>query len=524
MHRVRIILLISISCITTLLVAQNQQISNGPIFDGEPYLAVNPANPQHMVVAWMGYVPINPINIRTRVTFDGGKTWSGTITIPHAKPLFSSADPSLAFDGSGDVYVVYVDYSRLIDSGSVFLRKSTDGGLSWGAPVEVLNMHDDPGKLPIDRPWIAVDRSGGPNDGNIYVASMCAKGATGPFHPYFMRSINGGASFEPWKYLDTVGWLSGSLIPQPMATPAVSSNGTVHAIYPSFVLTQNLLPQYIIASSSNGGNSFTYHQVYASSIVFNDSLAKKGYLLRADPSNANHLAFFYLGNDYGDGDVFIRESMDGGMTWSPSQRVNDDPIGNNRMQDLVWADFDTDGDLVVSWRDRRNASDSTYQTASEIWGAVRWKDSTNFSANFRLSDTQVAYDTILAGSGNDFMNVRMADDTLNAVWGDTRNGHLSIWFQRMSAGGTILSVQELAREEIPAITIYPNPANNHVMVTGFGLETIIVYDQQGKKVETINQIPEANSVDVSLNDLPSGVYFIHVQTDSGSQVQQVIKQ
>ncbi len=34
---------------------QNQNISLGNVFDGEPYITINPNNSQHMVVAWMGY-------------------------------------------------------------------------------------------------------------------------------------------------------------------------------------------------------------------------------------------------------------------------------------------------------------------------------------------------------------------------------------------------------------------------------------------------------------------------------------
>jgi len=51
---------------------QNQNISNGNIFDGEPYLSINPENPKHMVVAWMGYLPLTNVLIKTRVTFNGG--------------------------------------------------------------------------------------------------------------------------------------------------------------------------------------------------------------------------------------------------------------------------------------------------------------------------------------------------------------------------------------------------------------------------------------------------------------------
>ncbi len=150
--------------------AQNQNISNGNVFDGEPYLAVNPANPQHMVVAWMSYV-FPGIAIRTRATFDGGRTWGAVQVIPHTNPLYDGADPSLDFDNAGNLFLAFVDFDESAKTGAVVVVKSTDGGRTWGAPVEVINAAADVQK-PIDRPWIAVDRSGGPHDGTIYVTTM----------------------------------------------------------------------------------------------------------------------------------------------------------------------------------------------------------------------------------------------------------------------------------------------------------------------------------------------------------------
>ncbi len=97
----------------------------------------------------------------------------------------------------------------------------------------------------------------------------------------------------------------------------------------------------LLASSENGGVGFDHNVVYASAESFTDSLAKKAYLLRADPSDADHLAFLHLDIIHGDADVYLRESFDGGENWQNGVRVNDDPVGNNRMQDLVWADFDS---------------------------------------------------------------------------------------------------------------------------------------------------------------------------------------
>ena len=520
------VLLILFIWINTVLVAQNQNISEGTVFDGEPYLAVNPTNFQHMVVAWMGYVPFNQLAIKTKVSFNGGESWSSAVNIPHINPLFTSADPSMGFDGNGNLFLSYIDFSELLDSGSVFIRKSIDGGLSWSDTVEVINNHSDPNKRAIDRPWISIDRSGGTNDGNIYITTMNALRipVAPPYHPYFMKSTDGGVTVDPWQYVDTALWLAGSLIPGPMPTSCVSANGTVHVVYPSWVFSQNIYPQYIIASSNNAGTSFSYNSVLATPTVVSDSLAKKGYLIKANPADSNHLVFLYVGFDYGDVDIFITESFDSGINWTTPLRVNDDPIGNNRMQDLVWADFDNDGDLVVSWRDRRNGSDTTYTTSSEIWAAVRWKDSTSFSANFRISSTITAYDTILASAGNDFMCVNLVNDTIAAVWGDTRDGKLNIWFQRITMDGTILYAHKLASEDVPVVSVYPNPTTNSITIDAVELMSVSIFNNTGKLVLKNDYPDRRGKVRLDLKNLSKGNYFLKVVTKRGTKTEKIIVQ
>jgi len=522
-----VIVIISVLLSITFSFGQNQNISGGTVFDGEPYLSINPSNPQHMVVAWMGFVPFNYIAIKTKVSFNGGQTWSTTNVIPHTNPVYGSADPSMEFDNSGNVFLSYIDFNTSIDSGAVYVRKSADGGLSWASPVEVINAQSDPDKKPIDRPWISIDRSGGVNDGNIYITTMPPKifgPLLPPYNPYFIRSTDGGATFDPWKYIDTIGWLAGSIIPQPTPFHTVSNSGIFHCVYPSWVLSQNTEPQFIFASSSNAGSSFSYSSIVLPlAIAFTDTLAKRGYPLVANPTNANHLVFLNLITPHGDADVFLWESLDSGITWSDSIRINDDPIGNNRMQDLIWADFDLDGDLVVSWRDRRNGTDSTYATASEIWGAIRLKDSTNFSPNFKISDTIVAHDTVLESAGNDFMCVKLVNDTLNAVWGDTRNGKLNIWFQRMALDGIVLSIQQLSSENIPNIKIYPNPSFSNITIEAENLNKVIVFNQNGKIVSIHQNLNGIENVVIDLTHLSCAVYFVQVTTAEGMITKKIIK-
>lgn len=512
----------------SVMFAQNANISNGFVFDGEPYLAVNPNNSKHLVVAWMGFKLNNQIVIKTKASFNGGQTWSVANYAPHTNPAYGSADPSLAFDDAGNVFLCYIDFDDLIDSGSVYVRKSIDGGLNWGAPVEVINAHSDAGKYPVDRPWISIDHSGGIYHGSIYITSM-PPNVFGyippPYHPYFIRSTNGGNTYEPWIYLDSPGWLSGDYISNPFPSHSVSANGIFHAAYPSWVFTQNLYPQFVLASSSDGGNSFLYKTIMdlSGNTAITDSLAKNGYLLLSNPSNANHLAFFWLLNNYGDADVFFLESYNNGSLWTTPVRINDDPIGNKRVQDLVWADFDTDGDLVVTWRDRRNSSDSTYTTSSEIWGAFRHKDSTHFSPNFLISDAQASYDTILASAGNDFMCVKFTNDTINAVWGDTRNGRLNIYFQRMSINGTTLSSQQISSEIIPILTISPNPASDFITIEAKNIKQLTFFDSFGKVLLKIDNSIAKNEMTFNIKEFSSGNYILRVLSEDGIQTGKIIK-
>ncbi len=513
--------------LTAGLFSQNSNLSQGLLFDGEPYLAIDPLNNSHLVVAWMGWIPFQQISIKTRTTFDGGQTWSPVQSIPHASPGFTSADPSLALDHLGRIYLAYVDYRQNPDSGAVYVMRSTDGGLNWDQRRKVIDAWDDGLKKPIDRPWLTIDRSGGIYSGNMYVTTKPAPWIPTPNRPYFIRSTDAGQNWDPWRYLDTLNWLVGPYIAGPMAAPVTGPDGTFYAIYPSWELSQSLMPRFLIARSSDGGSSFDYHPVSSGATGIYDTLSKKGYQLIVDPSDSAHLAFLSISSFYGDPDIILVESHDFGISWADTTRINDDPAGNERMQELAWAGFSPAGDLVAAWRDRRNAPDTGYATSYEIWGAVRWHDSLAFSPNFRISDTIVAFDQVLMGKGNDFMNVVMAEDTMSAVWGDTRNGLLSIWFQRMDLRHPNTSgIRPVASETAPWARFGPNPANNFIWVEAPGLTVLSLYDLGGKRLKTKfsgdTGVDAIRCMIMQVSDVPPGAYVLEVSTTRGALMQKII--
>ncbi len=506
---------------------ENINISTGAFFEGEPYLKVNPDNPNHLVVAWMGFVNATQnIKIKVRASFDSGVTWSTITNLDHVQPGYTSADPSIAFDPEGNVLIAYIDWTGSDGdplAGGIQISKSTDGGLAFNAPIEVLNIDVMPAQKIIDRPWIAVDKSTTSNAGNIYITSMNAKEAAPDYHPFISTSTDGGNNFT-LSTLDNDNWLSGDLITSPMPTPTVQENGVFYAVYPSFVFSQNSMAQYILAASADGGATFNYQTVFASNETStnNDPLPKKGYLLREDPSDINHLAFFYPSNINEDLDIYFTETFDAGATWSATSRINDDPVANDRLQDLVWADFNNNGDLIVTWRDRRNAPESGYETASEIWAAYRPNGANTFQSNFQITDETVAYNDVLALAGNDFMSVQLVDQVVHTTWGDTRTGTLKIWYQRSDTDGAILSVDDLTRDQ-PSPFIFPNPARDFVTIKTEGWTILTIYSLDGKKTTIVKNALNNEEEPINISHLSKGTFIFEIKTSTGIYHQKVIK-
>ena len=159
----------------------------------------------------MGWINFsNRFKIKVKTSFDGGSSWSAASELPHTVSSYSSADPSVAFNQNGEVFVCYIDFTGTTPpvTGGIYICKSTDGGLTWNAPSEVINTTFDETKWPIDRPWMVIDNSSGPYQGNIYVSSMNLNRTNTPFNPYLSVSTDGGSTFAT-SYIDTTGYLAG---------------------------------------------------------------------------------------------------------------------------------------------------------------------------------------------------------------------------------------------------------------------------------------------------------------------------
>jgi hypothetical protein len=237
-----------------------------------------------------------------------------------------------------------------------------------------------------------------------------------------------------------------------------------------------------------------------------NSLFKRAGKLISDQAHPGHLAYCFLSEQNDQSDVYLMESTDGGSTWGTMQKVNQDPIGNNRVQDLLWGDFNETGDLVITWRDRRNAPSDGYEQASEIYAATKPFGALNVGPDYPISSQAAAHDTILEGSGNDFMSVVYAGDTCYAVWGDVRSGILKIYLNKWNALTQQNSISVISEEY--GLLTYPNPTSNLLFFKhnfSAPVELRIINSQGAEVFHEVNFT--GNVIDVSAY---TGTFFIEV--------------
>ncbi len=397
-------------------------LSSSPAFDGEPVVAVNPLNPDNVVVAWLK-AALGRSYIALRYSMDAGNTWSDVILMPHISDGFNSADPTLTFSRNGRVYLAYIDFDQTSSTGYVLLTESNDGGATWTFPRIVVS-HDEADDYPIDRPWISS------NGDTLYITTIetAILGATAPYHVFFKYSTDGGNTWSPLLSIGDSSYPPGWV--RSMGQLATHGDSVFLAYY-SYDPSIHPLPGHILAISFDGVAEFQYRVIdRLDPSVAVDTLLKRGTPLLFVPSSRLLIAT-RIGDDFSDPDVLYYTSRDMGTTWEGPIRLNDDPQGNGVYQDMLWG-CSRDSIVAFFWRDRRNYG-TGFEVPFDIYGTISTDGGISFSPNFRVNTQPSLYDTLLTIRGNDFMGCDVGDDEVFVVWGDTRDTsmHIDIYLSRI---------------------------------------------------------------------------------------------
>jgi hypothetical protein len=340
----------------------------------EVAVAIDPADADHLVaVSGQGGRPGGPrFTDFAYASFDGGRTWTTTPTDNGHDRVHGDDSITIARDGTAYHAFIAFDGIRVARadraSSGIYVESSRDG-VKWTTPVPVVDHINT--AIPFeDKPWVTVDDAqDSPNRGNVYVAwtRFDVYGSNNPedkSHIWFSRSRDGGRTFmvpvrvsdQPGDAKDSDGTVEG-------AVPAIGLNGEVYLVWAG--------PKGLMFDkSTDGGYSWGADAMIATLPGGWDEPVKglerhNGMPVTAvDHSTGPNRGTLYVNwmderNGKDDPDVFLISSRDGGRTWSPPLRVNDDPKGNRREQLFSWMAVDrADGSVNIAFLDRRDFTDT----------------------------------------------------------------------------------------------------------------------------------------------------------------------
>lgn len=511
--RMLIVLLVLLFDATIYSQTLPQNISSSAGWDGEPVLAVNPANPSNLVIAWMSFqLPVR-IGIECRASLDGGQSWSSSFFQPHFSTSFSSADPCLAFSRNGNLFLAYIDYRTNPDSGGIYVTRSTNGGISWDLPVKALDALISP-ERPIDRPWLVIDNSGTGSDGSLYLSTKPAPWIPAPNRPTYSVSTDQGLSWSPLRFADTSGFTS-SVIQSPMISPAVGADGVLYMAYPAM---NGILPSFALGTSNDQGSSLQHSWILPAQLS-GDTNPKQAWHLQADPLLAGHLLLVWPDNRNGDLDVYASTTLDGGLSWSQPVRVNDDASGNGIMQDMVWSGISDQGVQVIAWRDRRNAGTGFFQ-GFDIYAAYSTNRGISYSPNIRISPATAPFDSSLSNAGNDFLGLDIRGDTAHIAWADHSSGNLDVFHSALD-----LSLFSEIKSPENTVSIFTNRGSGLYTLRSSAEKLIYLFtsDSRGIALRNIPVRIESNEMTLDLSTVPGGIYLVHIELNGQKRVLKLSK-
>jgi hypothetical protein len=303
----------------------------------------------------------------------------------------------------------------------------------------------------------------------------------------------------------------------------VSKNGQINVVW----LGGNVTDDIIYVKSTNGGTSFSNPVAIANGpIPFN--LPNGAYTFPSIASDINvstrtggNLYCVFCDTRNGDADIFLVRSTNNGGSWSAPLRVNNDAIGNGKIQYWPWVAVNELGYISVIYFDTRNTPNLT---TVEAWLARSLDKGFTFT-NELLSTVPTTTNT---PGGNvrfgDYMGVDYLGNRVATVWPDERAGgvdmdiYTAVVDQPLGTGQNSNNLPQ----KFELKQNYPNPFNPATTIW-FSLPkksnvTLNIYNSLGQVIETpITESLNAGNFSVRWDGskYASGVYFYKLITSEG---------
>lgn len=382
---------------------------------------------------------------------DAGKTWMGSILADGTDPLIpaASADPSLAWDGFGNLYFGYLSYDYM----SFVILRSTNGGQNF----TLLQQFQTSSPLRMDRPTVVAANTATATAGAPawLAATWHEKLDTGS---YVMRTSvwqvtpTGavGTFVGPLNIPGTNNCMAGdiAIAPKGAVVAACQTSGAAEGPV-EIKVSRNLDPfgldpglsdafsNAAVVTTTNVGPADTLPAV-GNYIV--DAAVGLAYDSNGPPDESPHFGRLYMvyadevGNETNDTDIMLRYSDNDGETWTPSSpnanagiRVND---VSNKSQFLPRIASDPlSGNIAICWHDAR---DSAANNSARVYCRIATPGASPATPPNWLGNSWPVADaaSTATGGGGGFPDIKFGDyagltyfqGVLHPAWADHRGG------------------------------------------------------------------------------------------------------
>ena len=406
------------------IVYPNFRVHPSAQFQSETPIVTHPSN-KNIMYGSANAGTYNPPSLSegVYVTTDGGNNWFGSDTTM-AYPLTDHlGDTAPSIDLNGRFYISYLGLSD-----GVYASTSTDYGHTWVNTTKIIKGSQDKNHT------FTINNPSSPFNGRTFV--IWSRKTT-PIPPIAVSyTSDNGTTWSGYKDIN----VSDTSHASQGCNGAVAPNGDVYVCWQSPILSSPYTGSFVgFAKSTDGGVNWTYRNniynchgirgnIKTAQIKVNDFP-----WMAVDKSNSGRNGWIYIVTNEknlspagSDPDIILHRSTDGGATWSPGIRVNQDGLNNGKDQYMPCIMVEGTGAVNVVYYDNRNTTaDSTQVYISRsIDGGNTWSD-------IQVSDHTFKPATITgAASGyqGDYIGITEGPNgSIWPFWADNVSGIYQAW-------------------------------------------------------------------------------------------------
>jgi hypothetical protein len=520
--------------------------TNSDIDEGETFIAINPNDSNHLVASYMA---LDNSGTGVALTFpiyysmDGGLSWTKSSFLTETvfntdfpnELIGGGGDPVFAFDNAGKLYFswIYLGIDIPGDRASFVMNwaYSNDGGATFlvepdsahfigsGELIDLQttggNISNTNGDGIFDRQWMDVDRSGGPNDGRLYVSTL--------FVPSDSTDLSGAGTVVRIKEANNANFNVDNIpvstdIQTQFGNVAVDNSGTAHVTYTS-ISDSTVRYSNMLGTNNNFNPPTTLTNVrtlFPQTAPYH-SRSNGALNLVADPINDNLYACY---SDFGTGRgvrSYLIKSTDGGNTWSNPEDISTFTDNQIVLMPVVAAYGNT---LSLSYYNIDSVASinnkGIYKTIQSVDGGSTWLNPRALSSDTTLFNTTIANRWF-----GDYNNSVRTNCHTYSIWGDGRSGNNTKVYVAITDNCQELSITELSPlSSVSKVgAIYPNPVKSTFFLpieTADATEVQIkLYNLSGALVAHFGMEElKAGKNELALElkpDLTAGTYLLYIE-------------